>query len=184
MCWKNEEKYKAKIGGIIYENVKQPIVYNNEPLIIISRNDNTGNPGVSFQLRTQDKVVIATIENNKIKLFDSKIYSLLKGTNRFAVVENSNGRIWCDLRFGLKNNESELDLSCLLFSESGYPIMLHPNRSKFGKVNDNEPPNISFLTITTELGSNAEAIILDNTSLYILDVKIENFYRGVSIVIT
>jgi hypothetical protein len=184
MCWVVEGKYRAKIGGIYYENVLQPIVYNDESLIKIARNKNTGLLGVSFELKTQDKVLIATIENNEIKKVHSEKFSIHKGENRFALVENGNGRIWCDLKFAIKNKEFELDLSCILFGKNGYPIILHPNRSKFGEVNNSKPPNFSLFAIATEYGSQVTAFNVENASVYLLSMKIENFRRGINIVHT
>jgi hypothetical protein len=75
-----------------------------------------------------------------------------------------------------------MTISCLLFSESGYPILLHPDRSKFGRANDNGPPNFAFLTLAADPGSSATAIALENGSIYLLGVAIENFRTGIRII--
>jgi hypothetical protein len=103
MSWIVEKKYKARIGGIYYENVPEPIVCNDESLIKLLRDNKTGLLGVSLDLQTQDKVLIARIENNEIKEIHSEKFSILKGEHRFAIVENVNGKIWCDLKFAVED---------------------------------------------------------------------------------
>lgn len=181
MNWVRENKFKARIGGIFYENVLEPVVCNDENLIIFKRDKDTGILGISLELKTQDKIFIAKIENNEIVNMHSN-YSILKGFNRFAIIENSNSRIWCDLKFELEDKDFELDLSCILFGDSGYPVILHPNRSKFGLIDNDNPPNFSMLTLTTDFGSDSQALVLDNASAYLLNLKIENFRCGIKII--
>lgn len=178
------DKYSARIGGIYFRNVSEPIVCNSVCLIKISRNSETGLLAASFDLTSQDRQPIAYIKDNQIDLRDQQNYQVLIGCNRSSIIELRNGRIWCDIKFGPKNSNYELDVSCILFSENGYPIILHPDRSKFGKINDNEPPNISSLTMTTDLNNTATAIGIKNGALYLLSVAIENFRTGISIIHT
>lgn len=181
MSWVRAEQYKALIGGILYRNVPQPIVCNGKSLISFARNTETSQLAVSIELMQQDRLTIASIANNAVTLHNTADYFVLQGLNRTAVVHKQSGRIWCDLRCTTGNHEYELSLSCLLFSDSGYPVVLHPDRSKFGTVNDNNAPNIAFLTMTTDPGSIAAGIGLENSSLYLLGLAIENFRAGIEI---
>ena len=73
-----------------------------------------------------------------------------------------------------------MEVSAIIFSKDGYPILLHPNRTKFGTANDNKPPNISSLTLSTSENSQAGAIALKNKgAIYLLGIAIENFKNGV-----
>lgn len=180
MAWIPAVEYKARIGGILYRNVAQPIVCNGKSLISLVRNTETEQLAVSLELVHQDGSVIASVVNNAVILHNSSDYAIHQGLNRTAVIEKKTGRIWCDLR-RTSDSEYEMAISCLLFSESGYPIVLHPDRSKFGTVNENHPPNIAFLTLTTDPGNNAPCIALGNGPLYLLGIAIENFRTGIQI---
>ncbi|MER2510890.1 MAG: hypothetical protein ABTQ25_00445 [Nitrosomonas ureae] len=181
MPWVAAEQYKALIGGILYRNVPQPIVCNGKSLLSLTRNTETGQLGVSMDLFQQDRAPIASITNNLIILENTADYIALEGRNRTAVVHKQSGRIWCDLRLTPGGKQYELSVACLLFAESGYPVLLHPDRSKFGTANDDKPPNISLLTLTTAASSRAGAIGLQDDALYLLGIAIENFHIGVDI---
>lgn len=181
MTWEPAAHYKALIGGILYRNVPQPIVCNGKSLISLTRNTASGQLAVSFELFEQDKSTIASVADNTITLHNTADYLVLRGLNRTAVVHKQSGRIWCDLRCTTGKDDYELSVSCLLFSESGYPIILHPDRSKFGTANDNRAPNIAFLTMTTDQGGAAAGIGLKNSPLYLLGLAIENFRTGIEI---
>lgn len=181
MTWEPAAHYKALIGGILYRNVPQPIVCNGKSLISLTRNTETGQLAVSFELLEQNKSTIASVANNTITLHNTADYLVLRGLNRAAVVHKQSGRIWCDLSCITGNHNYELSVSCLLISESGYPVILHPDRSKFGAVNDNKAPNIAFLTLTTAPSSAAAGIGLENSPCYLLGLAIENFRAGIEI---
>jgi hypothetical protein len=181
MPWVPADQYKALIGGVLYRNVPQPIVCNGKTLISLARNTETGQLGVNIELFQQDRSNIASIANNKVILHNTADYLALCGRNRTAVVHRESGRIWCDLKCTSGGDDYELSVSCLLFSESGYPVILHPNRSKFGTANENKPPNIAFLTMTTESGNAAVAIGLKDSPLYLLGLTVENFRVGIEI---
>lgn len=181
MSWVPAVEYKALIGGILYRNVPQPVVCNGTPLISLARSTESGQLAASIEVVQQDRSAIASVVHNIVTLHNTTDYSVLRGLNRTAVVHTGSGRIWCDLKCTPDNDDYELSVSCLLFSQSGYPIILHPDRSKFGAANDNKPPNISFLTLTTALGSNGVAIGLTNSPLYLLGIAIENFRGGIEI---
>lgn len=181
MSWIPAAQYEALIGGILYRNVAQPIVCNGKQIIFVARNIETGHLGISLELFQQDRSPIACVTNNAVTLHNAADYVALGGRNRTSVVHKESGRIWFDLKCTPGGREYELSVSCLLFSESGYPIILHPDRSKFGVANDNKAPNISMITLTTQPGNSAGAIGLDNGALYLLGMAIENYRIGVEI---
>lgn len=182
MSWEQENRYAAKIGGIYYRNVLQPIQYKEVPILTISRETESRLLGISFEIVNENGIRIAQVEYNQINLINKENYFCSSGHNRNSIIEKKSGRVICDIKFALLSHDYELELSALLFTEEGYPIVLHPNRSKFGKFNDSQPPNISFLTLTTEEESGAGAISLNNTAaLYLIGICIENFRTGISI---
>jgi len=172
--------YVARIGGIIYKNVENPIIFNEKPILFLTRNPLNGELDVSFDLVGENGDKIATIIDSAITQFDSANYLISEGTDRIAIVDRVSGRIWADIRKNITDEIYELDISFLLII-AGVPIILHPNRTKIGKMNDNEPPNISSLTLTTEHRGTGTAIHLESSPLYLIDVAIEEFKTGISI---
>lgn len=181
MAWVAAEQYQALIGGVLYRNVPQPIVCNGKSLLSFSRDTQTGQLAVNVQLFEQDQTPIGSVVNNIVTLHNTADYVVLPGLSRSAVIDKQNGRVWCDLKWARGEYGYELSLSCLLFSEFGYPIMLHPDRSKLGTANDDKAPNIMALTLTTHPGSGAVGIGLKNSPLYLLGLAIENFRAGIEI---
>lgn len=172
--------YIARIGGIIYKNVLNPIIFNEKPILYLTRNPLNGKLEVSFDLVAENGDKIATIDRNAATQMDSNKYMILEGKDRIAIVDKKSGRIWADIRNNITDEIYELEISCLLLI-SNVPIILHPNRTKIGKMNDNEPPNISSLTLATESGSTGTAIHLESSPLYLIDVAIEEFKTGISV---
>lgn len=170
----------ARIGGLIYRNVRCPIVVNGEPALTLQRNAGTAELGISFTLRSQDGEPIGRINNNEVRdLCDG--YTLLEGRWGRSVVEEATGRVWCDLRTSPIDELCELDCSCLLLT-GGYPLLLHPDRTNLGIPHGDDPPRISGLTLTTGPGSEAAALGLTGSGFYLLDIAIENFKIGINII--
>jgi len=180
MTMERANSYIARIGGIIYKNVANPITFNDKPILSLTRNYLNGKLEVSFELVAENGDKIATIIGNSVTQLDSNKYMMLEGRDRIAVVDKISGRVWADIRKNITDEIYELEISCLLII-SNVPIILHPNRTKIGKMNDNESPNISSLTLTTENGSTATAIHLESSPLYLIDVAIEEFKTGISV---
>jgi hypothetical protein len=172
--------YIARIGGIIYKNVEDPIIFNGASLLGLTRNTSDGELGVNLDLKDESGNKIAAITDGNVSEIDSEKYTIIEGQDRFAVVEKASGRTWADIRRRISDEIYELDVSCL-FIRAGFPVILHPNRTKIGKVNDNQPPNISSLTLSTQNPGTGVAIHLKSNPLYIIDVAIEYFKTGITI---
>jgi hypothetical protein len=169
------------IGGVLYKNVKNPLVVNGRPLIKFSRNEETDILGVSLEVRGESGLLIASVVNNDVEKINVA-FSLLKGENRVSVIRNDNGQVFLDLMYGIRDREYEIELSMFSICD-GYPVILHPERTKCGAFNDGNAPNISRLTLTTEKGAKATGISITNSTIYLLGIFIENFLNGVSITV-
>ena len=172
--------YIARIGGIIYKNVENPIIFNETPVLGLTRDTRDGVLNVTLNLKDENGNRIATITDGNLSEIDSGKYIVIECQDRLAVVEKTSGRIWADIRRRIRDEIYELDVSCLFFI-AGVPVILHPNRTKIGTVNDNEPPNISSLTLSTQNPGTGGAIHLKSSPLYIIDVAIEYFKSGITI---
>jgi hypothetical protein len=138
-------EYRAAIGGVLYRNVAEPVVCNGKSLIALARDETSGQLAVSLKLAQEDGSQIASVENNNVVMHQNEEYVLLHGPTRTSVLHRKTGRLWLDLIKAV-DPEIELSISCILFGDSGYPILLHPDRTKFGVANENRPPNIAFMT--------------------------------------
>jgi hypothetical protein len=170
--------YIARIGGIIYKNVENPIMFNETSVLGLTRDISNGELNVTLDLKDENGSRIAKIFEGDVKDIDSEKYIVIEGKDRIAVVDKVSGRIWADIRNRIKDEIYELDVSCLLIID-GVPIILHPNRTKIGKMNDNEPPNISSLTLSTQNPGTGSAIHLKSSPIYIIDVAIEHLKSGI-----
>lgn len=133
MSWEPTETYKARIGGLYYENVIYPITCDGEPLIRLTRDSVSGILGISLQLKSIEGHPIAEIVNNDVILGRDKRFVLQEGSARRAIIDQFTGRVWYDWKsYPREEEKCEIELACLLFGGSGYPIMLHPDRTKLG----------------------------------------------------
>jgi hypothetical protein len=173
--------YTARIGGVIYRNVACPISVNSKCVIDVSRDSTSGRLGVTLQLRREDGSPIATVSNNLVTNFDPSVFHLAQGLNRSALLEIATGRVWYEIISAPGYGVWELDLSCILYVESGYPIFLHPDRTKFGIANNNSPPRVSRLTLSADIGNKGVGILLTDGAAYLLAIAIENFATGVQV---
>lgn len=182
MIWNSERSYVARIGGIIYKNVQFPIIYDGSPMVTIKRCSETNELGLSFLVFNENGEQIGNVENNDITVSNTDNYIIMNGFKRRALLDKKNGRVLCDLKFAIRPSDPEVEVSAILFSKDHFPIILHPDRSKFGRANDNTPPNISGLTLTTTENSEAVGISLKmGSTIYLLGMVIENFKKGISV---
>jgi hypothetical protein len=178
--WVPETHYSARIGGIIFRNVKKSLVVNEEVPIKFSRNINTGQLGISFLLRTEAGTPIATVQYNRISDLDDA-YACLHGEWGGSVIEKSTGRVWCDVRTSPIDRECELDCSCLLIGTDGYPVFLHPDRAVFGRPHEDSAPNIAGATLAGDLSMDQTAIHFDAGGFYLIDLAIVDFATGIKV---
>lgn len=181
MEWDEATDYSAMIGGILYRDVKKPVVVNGRSLITFTRNRTSKTLAVSLHIRGDREQSIAVVNNNDVALLDDA-FAIVKGQNRVSVIRKDGGQVLLDLCYHIKDRDYEVELSAIFICD-GYPVILHPERTKLGGFNDNSAPNISRLTLTADKGSQASGIGLSDTKLYLLGMCIENLHVGVDITI-
>jgi hypothetical protein len=172
--------YRARIGGLIYRDVPHPIVVDGKPILTLARDSESGHLGVTFELRRQAGESIASVVNNSATV-QADGFVLVQQSRRSALIEVTTGRVWFDLKTAPIFDDCELELSCIWFGKGGNGVLLHPDRTKIGVANDDKPPNISLLTLTTEPGSSGTGIGVTGGGLYLLGLAIEHFQNGISI---
>jgi len=187
--------YIAKIGGIIFRHVATPLRLNGRPLFCVERNRDDLIE-ISVELSDAQGRPIAAIVKNELKINDPAEYVGFSTPTRITLVGTKDRRIWCDIQL-TKTPEYEFSFSCITYTDTGDPLVLHPNRLKLLSVNDGTPPNLSALTLTTSVQGNGTALVVrkhngvrqPGTSggfnmlekCYLLDIVIENFETGVHV---
>jgi hypothetical protein len=177
--WNETDEYSAMIGGILYRNVHTPFLVNGKSLMQFSRNVDSGELGVSFELKDEKGNVLSKVVNNAVKEVDDA-FAVLEGQNRVSIIHKERGQVILDLQYGIEKHEFEIEISAF-FLIGGYPIIFHPERTKLGCLNDNEAPNISRLTLSSVKNSAATGIGIDNGKIYLLGMCIENFRNGIDL---
>ncbi|WP_157958242.1 hypothetical protein [Salinicola sp. CR57] len=167
------------IGGVFYKNIANPLVVNGEPLISLARNEETGILGVSVDLYSDNGQLVCRVIHNDICDLNEEFF-VLQGSNRASVINKKTGQVFLDLSRGISDQAYELELSFLNILD-GYPFILHPERTKLGTSNENEAPNISRLTITSEKWSQGAAVGINNSKIYLLGMGVENLLTGLSV---
>lgn len=178
--WTSAEAYSARLGGVVYRNIGNPIVVNDEPVITLHRHRESGRLAPTFELLSAGKQRIARVLYGVVYDLNEDEYQLLAGDWGLSIIERRTGRVWCDVRVSPVTAEHELDCSCLLLTKWGYPVVLHPDRTLLGKFNTGEPPRASGFTITTESPGEGCAIAVEGTWSAI-DIAIENFRTGIEV---
>jgi len=179
--WEEAQDYSAKIGGLLYRNVKNPIIVNGKSLITLSRNTDTGILATSMEILDESGYLVCRVVNNDIDSHGEDLI-ILRGKNRVSAIDKKSGQVFLDLSYGIQGEEYEIELSALCAPDR-CPIILHPERTKCGNFNDGAAPNLSRLSLATNKGSQASGIDLRNSKLYLLDICIENFLNGISITV-
>lgn len=175
-------QYSARLGGLIYRNVGAPLRVDGTPPITLHRSVRDGGLVPSFELITEDAQPVARIEYGSVVTIEAP-YAVMKGEWGFAVLERANGRVWCDVRLAPATRPYELECSLAWYSDAGYPVMLHPDRTVLGRPNRNRPSNVAGFTMMAEANNSACAIRSEGGDLYLIDLALENFSVGIEVVL-
>jgi hypothetical protein len=177
MAWAVVSEYRARIGGVIYENVTSPFTYNGTPVLSLVRNSDTALLAPTVALLDQRGRTIATVTNGEVDLSIPDEYTASEKENRKSIIERSSGRIVYDCG-PCPGPEYEIDLSFLTITIDGFPICCHPDRTKLGSLNSGNRPNIARLSLVTDPGSKAHAVGVQDSPLYVLGIAIRHFLGG------
>ena len=95
--WKIEEHFKVKIGGNIFIDIPNLIMYGDEPLFKIYRSTSDGLLGIDFDIYDKNGNKIATIRKGMIVQGDEKNYNISyrEVVDHYKISEKKSGRIIC-----------------------------------------------------------------------------------------
>jgi len=132
--WKVESNFKVKVGGNIFINTPNLIVYREEPLFKMYRSTSDGLLGIDFDIYNNSGDKVATIRKGMIHAGNEKDFTIVKEFDHYTITENSSGRIICDIKKREEAGEVELELSvrmhtkdCFLFDANPTGINVRGN---------------------------------------------------------
>jgi len=126
--WKVESNFKVKVGGNIFINTPNLIVYREEPLFKMYRSTSDGLLGIDFDIYNKSGDKVATIRKGMIVSGNEKDFSIVKKFDHYIITENSSGRIICDIKKRGEAGEVELDLSVRMYTKGGFLFDAAPTR--------------------------------------------------------
>ncbi len=120
--WIVEDHFKVKIGGNIFIDTPNLIMYGDELLFTIYRSTSDGLLGIDFDIYDKNGDKIATIRKGMIVQGDENNYNIRyrEVVDHYIITEKQSGRIICDLKKREKAGDFELDLSVSLYTQSGF----------------------------------------------------------------
>lgn len=118
--WKVESHFKVKIGGNIFINTPNLIVYREEPLFKMYRSTSDGLLGIDFDIYNNSGDKVTTIRKGMIVAGNEKDFSIVKEFDHYTITEKLSGRIICGIKKREEAGEVELDLSVYMYTKNGF----------------------------------------------------------------
>ena len=134
MHWRVEERFKVKIGGNIYINVPNIIVYGEESFFKIYRSTSDGLLGIDFDIYEKEGTKVATIRKGMIVDGNENDYSIVKLFDHYTITERSSGREICDIKKREKAGDVELELSVRMYTKKGFLFEATPSGTNIGII--------------------------------------------------
>ena len=126
--WTVPSAFSANIGGNIFINVENLVVYKGEPLFRLARSASDGTLGIDFDIYNAEKQKVATIRRSIVVSGDEKNYEITSGQNEYTVRERSTDRQIASIK--RKNVEGyELDVSVELYTKDGFLFNATPQET-------------------------------------------------------
>ena len=132
--WRVEETFKVKIGGNIYINTPNIIVYGEEPLFKVYRSTSDGLLGIDFDIYEENGEKVATIRKGMIVDGNENEFSILKEFDHYTITEKSSGRIICDIKKREVAGDLELEVNVQMYTKSGFLFTATPMGTNIGST--------------------------------------------------
>jgi len=120
MHWKVESNFKVKVGGNIFINTPNLIVYREEPLFKMYRSTSDGLLGIDFDIYNNRGDKVATVRKGMIVVGNENDFSIVKEFDHYTITEKLSGRSICGIKKRGKAGEVELDLSVYMYTKNGF----------------------------------------------------------------
>ena len=130
--WIVEETFKVKIGGNIFINTPNIIMYGEEPLFKMYRSTSDGLLGIDFDIYKENGEKVATIRKSMIVDGNENDFSILKEFDHYTITEKSSGRIICDIKKREVAGDVELEVNVQMYTKKGFLFKATPTGTNIG----------------------------------------------------
>jgi hypothetical protein len=130
--WAVENKFSVRLGGNLYINTPNLVVYKGTPLFRIRRSDD-GTLGIDFEVFDAHGQRIATFAKNVVVQGDETNYVIDSGHEIYSVTEKDSGRVIAHVR-RRDVNGAELDVHVRMYLPNGFLLDAGPDRTNLGGI--------------------------------------------------
>lgn len=117
--WKVEKEFSIRLGGNMYINTPNLIVFQGESIFQIRRSDEDGILGIDFEVFDAQGKRVATFKKGIVVQGDKENYIIDSGHEFYSVTEKSTGRVVARVqRRGVK--DAELDVQVQMYLPNGF----------------------------------------------------------------
>src|SRR5690625_1575688 len=117
--WEIEPRFTVRLGGNIYINTPNLVVYKGQSLFQIRRSDVDGILGIDFNVFDANKNRVATVRKGIVVAGNAAGYDITTGHDQYTVTEKSTGRVIVSVR-RRDVQGAELEVSVQLYTPDGF----------------------------------------------------------------
>ncbi len=147
--WVVPDQFKVRIGGNLYQNVPNLVVYKEENLFRLERSVSDGILGVDFDIYNGQGKKVATIRHSIVVSGDEQNYEITTGHAEYSIKELSTDRIITTIK-RRDVSEADLDVSVELYTKDGFLFNATPTLTNigglkvYGNIISNRPYGINI----------------------------------------
>jgi len=131
--WNVENKFSVKLGGNIYINTPNLVVYKGQALFRIYRSESDGILGIDFDVFNASGNRVATFRKGVVVQGDGNNYLIKTGHDAYEVTEKASGRLIASVkRRGGQN--TEMEVSVHLYTPDGFLFDATPTHTNVGGI--------------------------------------------------
>jgi hypothetical protein len=133
--WNVADKFKVRLGGNVYINVKSLITFKGESIFTLKRSDSDGLLGIDFDIFNKDKALVAKVRHGTVVYGDPSLYEVFKGNHHYKLTEKATGKVVCEIKSRGQAENAELDVSVKLYTKDGFLFEADPDKTNIGTAN-------------------------------------------------
>ena len=177
------QEYKVLIGGVLYENVKFPILIGDQPAFFFTRNSKGVLKPNFHILDKRAQLAFFCLEGNivctKQKLSDLHVVSQ---ENRVSILSKNDRAVVLDLaNEACPFSEAELQISAKTYISPGIPLTLNSSRTLVGNWQPDQHGCFWNMSIRGSIEKKHSAVGLSGKFMMFVNCHFINLYKGISI---